>query len=155
MAETETYVLWFEELDSGDTGRVGGKNSSLGEMIQALKEKDIRVPDGFATTADAYWKYVEANELEDELRSAIEAFHGEEKSLEETGEAIRELIRGGEFPEGVADAIREAYVELGERYETDDVDVAVRSSATATASPWSAGPSGGCGGRWASTTWWS
>jgi pyruvate, water dikinase len=131
MAENAGYVLWFQDIGSGDTGRVGGKNASLGEMIASLKKGGIRVPDGFATTAKAYWAYLESNELKDEIRKAVDAFRNGHRSLEETGEGIRELIRGGKFPDAVAGAVREAYLELGERYDQDEVDVAVRSSATA------------------------
>jgi pyruvate,water dikinase len=61
--EQDQYVRWFETLDNGDVSRVGGKNASLGEMVQTLKAEGIRVPDGFATTADAYWEFVEVNHL--------------------------------------------------------------------------------------------
>jgi pyruvate, water dikinase len=127
----QKYVRWFDDLGSGDAAEVGGKNASLGEMIRALKEKDIRVPDGFATTADAYREFIEANELEDDIRSLIDDFHQERKSLSEAGSAIRKLIREGKFPEEMSEAVRDAYRELGRRYDTDDVDIAARSSATA------------------------
>jgi pyruvate, water dikinase len=55
MAGKNKYIRWFEDLSSEDVQVVGGKNASLGEMIRSLKEEGIRVPDGFATTADAYW----------------------------------------------------------------------------------------------------
>jgi pyruvate,water dikinase len=131
MSEDNVYVRWFDDLDSDDTPQVGGKNSSLGEMISALKEKGIQVPDGFATTADAYRRYLEANEIEDDIRSLIDDFHSEDTSLEKAGEGIRSLIAEAEMPEDIAEAILDAYRELGERYETEDVDVAARSSATA------------------------
>jgi pyruvate,water dikinase len=127
----ETFVQWFEKLTSDDTAIVGGKNASLGEMIATLKDEGIRVPDGFATTADAYWAFVEHNGLEDPLRSELAALDSGDKELHEAGEAIRSMFRGAQFPEAIRDAILEAYEELGRRYETDRVDVAVRSSATA------------------------
>ena len=89
MSDDTTYVRWFDDLDADDTPQVGGKNSSLGEMISALKEKGIQVPDGFATTADAYRRYLEENEIEDEIRSLIDDFHSEDTSLEKAGEGIR------------------------------------------------------------------
>ena len=58
---TAPQVLWFETLSRGDGAKVGGKNASLGEMVQALAGRGVRVPPGFATTADAYWRYVDAN----------------------------------------------------------------------------------------------
>ena len=58
------FVLRFDEVSSKDTGRVGGKNSALGEMIRALKKKGMRVPDGFATTADAFRLFVRENKID-------------------------------------------------------------------------------------------
>jgi pyruvate,water dikinase len=63
MTATKTYVHWFEDLSSNDVALVGGKNASLGEMVRTLKKKGICVPDGFATTSQAYWEYLEANHL--------------------------------------------------------------------------------------------
>lgn len=131
MAETQTYIRWLEELGSDDTPVVGGKNASLGEMIHALKKEQIRVPDGFATTADAYWEFLEANALTDKLRTQLDKFDNEKQSLDKTGKAIRSLFSRAEFPEHLADAVRQAYQQLCQRYRTSDVDVAVRSSATA------------------------
>jgi pyruvate,water dikinase len=127
----EKFVRWFEKLTSDDTASVGGKNSSLGEMIATLKDEGIRVPDGFATTADAYWDFVEHNGLKDPLSRELGALDSGDKELHEAGEAIRALFRDAEFPDQTRDAILEAYEELGRRYETSEVDVAVRSSATA------------------------
>jgi pyruvate, water dikinase len=125
------YVRWFETLGSEDGSVVGGKNSSLGEMIRSLKESGVAVPDGFATTAEAYWEFLEANELKDRIREHLEAMERGEKSLSQTGEGIRRMIRDGEFPGAIEESIREAYRELGRRYDVEEVDVAVRSSATA------------------------
>jgi len=139
MDGNEEFIRWFEDLDSDDVPVVGGKNASLGEMIGALKEEGLRVPDGFATTARAYWTFVDANEIEDRIRSLLSDWKDGEKSLQETGEGIRRLFRHGSFPQDIAAAIRETYAELGERYTSTDsswsgqseADVAVRSSATA------------------------
>ncbi|MFW5708811.1 MAG: phosphoenolpyruvate synthase [Chloroflexota bacterium] len=127
-----THVRWFEDLSSDDVPSVGGKNASLGEMLRQLKSQDIRVPDGFATTADAYRKFLAHNDLEDQIRSLIDEFHEGSKSIQEVGKSIRRLFtRNAEFPEDTAEAIRDAYHQLSERYETDEVDIAARSSATA------------------------
>jgi pyruvate,water dikinase len=131
MNQSATYIRWFEDLDSDAVPSVGGKNASLGEMISVLREEGVRVPGGFATTAQAYRTFVEANEIEDELRSRLSDWHAEEATLQETGEAIRRLFRHGSFPEDIAEAIRAAYRELSGRYDRDEVDVAARSSATA------------------------
>jgi pyruvate,water dikinase len=138
LAGNEEFIRWFEDLDSDDVPGVGGKNASLGEMIGALKEEGVQVPDGFATTARAYRTFVDANEIEDRIRSLLSDWKDGEKSLPETGEGIRRLFRHGAFPEDIADAIRGAYGELSERYAStgpsrsgqSEADVAVRSSAT-------------------------
>jgi pyruvate,water dikinase len=127
----QDYVVWFEEVRSGDVGRVGGKNASLGEMIRALKGEGVRVPDGFATTADAYRDYLAANEIEPRLRARLDALKRGQASLRETGAAIRQAFLDGEFPPAIATAIRETYRDLSRRSGQDNVAVAVRSSATA------------------------
>jgi pyruvate, water dikinase len=124
------YILWLDKLTNKDVPFVGGKNASLGEMIQSLKEERIRVPGGFATTADAYREFLEANELDTRLKSELEKLNNEEQSLEQAGKAIRRIIRGGEFPQKTAEAIRGAYRELCDQEGTEEVAVAVRSSAT-------------------------
>ncbi len=126
----EQYILNFDEISSQDTRRVGGKNASLGEMIQALKKEKIRVPHGFAVTAEAYWEFVKANDLEERIREQIDEFH-QGKPIEKVGKAIRRSFSKGEFPDEIAGAIRGAYGDLCRRYNTEDADVAARSSATA------------------------
>jgi len=128
-----TYVRWFEDLGRNDVAIAGGKNASLGEMIQALKAKGIQVPSGFATTADAYWKYLEQNDLSAKIKVHIEDLKGGKKSLDKVGNAIRSLFEQAHFPEEIAEFIRTAYRELDEQSSRGDghVDVAVRSSATA------------------------
>ena len=132
MAKQQTAVVWFEELGSSDVPRVGGKNASLGEMIQALKDEGVRVPDGFATTADAYRTFLETNDLTARIQAHLDQLReGGNKSLETAGKAIRTLFRRAKFPEEIATEIRQAYHDLSRRYNTEEVDVAVRSSATA------------------------
>jgi pyruvate,water dikinase len=124
-------VIWFEKLGRGDVAQVGGKNASLGEMVQTLAPRGIRVPPGFATTAGAYWDYVEANDLGGEIGALLAQLAEGRATLAETGREIRALILRGEWPEDTAAAIAQAYRELCERTGKADVDVAVRSSATA------------------------
>jgi pyruvate, water dikinase len=128
---TGDYVRWLETLSADDVAAVGGKNASLGEMIGALSAGGIRVPDGFATTATAYRAFLDGNDLDRRVREHIEAWRSGDRALEETGTAIRELFTAARFPDEVATAIRDAYAELGERSDQAEVDVAVRSSATA------------------------
>lgn len=125
------HVRWLETVSSADTDLVGGKNSSLGEMIGNLKEQGVRVPDGFATTADAYRAFLSANGLDEKIPSILDELASGKRELADAGRAVRDLFAESEFPTDTADAIREAYATLGERYGVEDVDVAVRSSATA------------------------
>jgi len=131
MADKENYVRWFDAIANDDVAVVGGKNASLGEMVSNLREEGIRVPDGFATTADAYWAFLEANEMKGDIEQLLKEQADGTKSLAKAGKAIRRLFRKADFPDAVAREVREAYRALCEKYETDEVDVAVRSSATA------------------------
>jgi pyruvate,water dikinase len=124
-------IRWFDQLTNQDVALVGGKNASLGEMIGTLKNQGIRVPDGFATTSEAYRHYLAANDLEEKIRSRLEEYRKREQSLHKTGEVIRRMIRRSQWPEKTAMAIRDAYRELCRRTGDEEVDVAVRSSATA------------------------
>ncbi|MEZ4671679.1 MAG: phosphoenolpyruvate synthase [Anaerolineae bacterium] len=127
----QTYVRWFEDLNAHDVPIVGGKNASLGEMIRALKPKGIHIPDGFATTAQAYRDFLEFNDLNTVIQDRLQELENGTKTLEETGKTIRRLILHAAFPEDFRDAILHAYAELSQRYNVEHVDVAVRSSATA------------------------
>lgn len=124
-------VIWFEHVGRGDVGSVGGKNASLGEMVQTLAPQGIRVPPGFATTAEAYWDYVDANGLRDKIGDVLGRLAVGRATLAETGNAIRALLLDGDWPSATADAITDAYRRLCERTGKPHVDVAVRSSATA------------------------
>jgi pyruvate, water dikinase len=131
MAEKHTYIAWFEELGSEDVAQVGGKNASLGEMICNLKTKGIHVPDGFAVTAQAYWVFLKAHDLSAQIEKLLGDMHNEKKPLDKVGKAIRNLIEEKDFPQEIVSAIENAYNALCERYGTEYIDVAVRSSATA------------------------
>lgn len=130
MAEI-THVLWFEELGNTDVPRVGGKNASLGEMIRSLSGQGISVPDGFATTADAYREFLEVNGLDEKISTRLDDYHAGKKSLHKTGVSIRRLFGQASLSAGLESAVREAYRKLSERTGREDTDVAVRSSATA------------------------
>jgi len=130
MAKAE-YILWLESVNNQDIERVGGKNASLGELIGALKSQGIRVPDGFALTAEAYWGFIQENDLEPQIQAQLKAFADDKQSLAKTGKAIRRLFQSAPFPVPIEEAVRQAYRELSNRYQMDEVDTAVRSSATA------------------------
>lgn len=127
---SQDAVRWFEDLRADDTAVVGGKNASLGEMISKLSTRGVRVPGGFATTAQAYWDFLDANELPARVAAQIEALH-RGADLATVGHAIRAMFVDATFPPPVADAITKAYQQLATRLRRTDPDVAVRSSATA------------------------
>jgi pyruvate,water dikinase len=131
MHQDDRYVRWFETLNNTDVSLVGGKNASLGEMVHTLKDRGIPVPQGFATTAAAYWEFLKVNNLSGKIDALLQDWRQGAKSLEETGKAIRRLFLRSQFPQEIAAAISIAYHELSRRYNVTDVDVAVRSSATA------------------------
>jgi pyruvate,water dikinase len=123
-------VEWFEDLSADDTALVGGKNASLGEMIRNLASQGVRVPGGFATTAQAYEQFLDANDLPTRIADQVDALH-RGTALAEVGKAIRGMFVDAEFPPHLADAIVDAYRTLATRLRRKDPDVAVRSSATA------------------------
>ncbi|NUO71871.1 MAG: phosphoenolpyruvate synthase, partial [Frateuria sp.] len=128
---TRDHIAWLETLGNADVPQVGGKNASLGELIRQLAGAGVRVPAGFATTAQAYRSYLAANEIVPRLRSLLAALKRGETNLQDTGDAARRLLLDGEFPFAIADEIRHAYRELSRRCGVAEVAVAVRSSATA------------------------
>ncbi|MEO0377517.1 MAG: PEP/pyruvate-binding domain-containing protein, partial [Cyanobacteria bacterium P01_A01_bin.17] len=135
--KTSALLLWFDEVGIDDVPLVGGKNASLGEMIQQLSQKGIKVPAGFATTAFAYRSFIQRAGLEPQLREIFSDLDVENvRSLRRAGQQARTLILNTPFPEDVKGAITQAYFALCERcasgpYLNDELDVAVRSSATA------------------------
>jgi len=124
-------VVRFDQVSSKDGGQVGGKNAALGEMIRTLKKQGIRVPDGFATTAEAFRLFVRENKLDKKIRAEIRRLKKHPKSLAAVGKALRTLFLKVKFPEQLEQQIREAYRDLCKRYKKRTIDVAVRSSATA------------------------
>jgi pyruvate, water dikinase len=131
MTKEASHVIWLEKLGRSDVSRVGGKNASLGEMVRNLDNKGVRVPPGFATTADAYWGFIEANGLKEVIATALADLTLGRAPLAEVGQTIRRAILHGEWPSETARAITSTYAELCHRTGTPDADVAVRSSATA------------------------
>ncbi|KAF0635191.1 hypothetical protein FPSE5266_09736 [Fusarium pseudograminearum] len=127
----DPLVLDFEHLTRSDVGLVGGKNSSLGEMIRALGPEGIPVPPGFATSSYAYWHYVDANNIRGKIDELVDQWQSGHQTLAETGHAIRTLFLRGTWPADTTEAILSGYRDLCDKVGVDDVSVAVRSSATA------------------------
>ncbi len=131
MNQAKSYIRWFADLTNKDVELVGGKNASLGEMIGTLEEEGVRVPNGFATTAEAYRRFLQHNDLESQIESHLADLEADRQSLEQTGKTIRHLFDRAQFPQEVDRSIRQAYRELSQNYDTEEVDIAARSSATA------------------------
>ncbi len=125
----QDYVLRLEQAGMGDVDKVGGKNASLGEMIHQLSDAGVRVPGGFATTALAYRDFLAQSGLADRINKALDELDADDtRALIETGSQIRQWIMDAEFQPELDQAINDAWEEMS---ESDDISVAVRSSATA------------------------
>ncbi|MGD1808496.1 phosphoenolpyruvate synthase [Dapis sp. BLCC M126] len=130
-AKEKSLILWFDEVGINDIPLVGGKNASLGEMIQQLTPKGINIPNGFATTAYAYRYFIETAGLETKLRQLFADLDVEDiKNLQQQGKKARALIMNTPFPPELERAIAISYETLCYLYG-EETDVAVRSSATA------------------------
>lgn len=126
------YTVKLDRVGLNDISLVGGKNASLGEMLQNLSSLGIRIPGGFALTVDAYHDFLDHNGLKDKIRGIINSIDYDNiESLRRSGNQVRQLIRDGHFPEVMSEEILESYRELSETYVQQHTDVAVRSSATA------------------------
>ncbi len=129
------YIKHFGETDMDDIPIVGAKNAYLGEMFQKLTSKGVQVPDGFATTSEAYWLLLEGAGIKQKIADEIEKLDKTEFSnLRKIGKAIREIIIDADFPEAVRTSVKEGYdrliMEFGE-----EISLAVRSSAIAEDQP--------------------
>ena len=113
--EPNKKIIWFEKLRLDDLPLVGGKNASLGEMVQALQSHDIKVPAGFALTASMYWDFLRDNDLDDAITDQLAALDNGGKTLAEVGAAIRALIGAGEFSASQRESIVNAYQMLCRR----------------------------------------
>jgi len=130
-SKERSLILWFDEVGISDIALVGGKNASLGEMIQQLSPSGIKIPHGFATTAYAFRFFIEKAGIEEKLRSLFADLDVDDvHNLQQRGKQARSLIMHTEFPVELRDAIAQSYTQLCQTYGSD-TDVAVRSSATA------------------------
>src|SRR4051812_2678856 len=124
-------IVRLSDVGMSDIATVGGKNASLGEMIRNLAQLKIAVQEGFATTARAYWVFIDENRLRDKIASQIRRMQSGAATLKKTGEAIRRLILNGNIPADLHDEITKSYAALQRQAHVKTLDVAVRSSATA------------------------
>ena len=129
--ELSDVVRPLETVRAGDIPLVGGKNASLGEMISTLRSRGIAVPDGFAITTDAWRALISANGLAPCIDDLVARAATGDRELDTSAREIRRLILEADFPEELSRQIGAAYRELSKQYGIDNVDVAVRSSATA------------------------
>lgn len=130
--KSNKLILKLNEAGINDVELVGGKNASLGEMIQNLSSLGIAIPDGFIVTVKAYHEFIAYNKLDQIIPQIISAMDGDNiESLSHTGNKIRTLIEKGSFPDNLSKEINQAYQNLSDQYGQFNVDVAVRSSATA------------------------
>ena len=124
------YILWFETLGMRDVPKVGGKNASLGEMFAHLSKAGVRVPAGFATTADAYRDFLAQDNLAARINGVLDHLDvADVRALAATGRQIRDWIMHAELPARLRTEVAESYVRL--QAHARDLAVAVRSSATA------------------------
>ena len=125
------YIRWFRDLSMADLPLVGGKNASLGEMVQQLTPLGVRIPEGFAITAPAYRAALDPGECWDELHSLLDKLDkSDTKALARAGARAREIVYAAPMPKAVESGIRQAWRTLREQLG-EDLSVAVRSSATA------------------------
>ena len=131
MDKKNALILWFDQVGISDVGLVGGKNASLGEMYRNLVPVGVNIPNGFCVTSYAYHYLLDHAGIRDEIKNILSDLDTHDmQNLSERGHKVRELIRHAKFPDELNQAITEAYGHLSKQYG-DNVDVAVRSSATA------------------------
>lgn len=128
-----TLVRDFSDLSMADLPQVGGKNASLGEMTQSLTKLGVRVPEGFATTAEAFREFLSVNNLTDKIATLLESLNvSDVVQLAQIGAEIRQMIVAAQLQESLVHDVREAFIELNENFPNpDSVSWAIRSSATA------------------------
>ena len=127
MTASTDYIVPLDAVSMADVPRVGGKNASLGEMIANLAGLGVKVPGGFATTAQAFWEFLDHNNLRTRINDRLAPLDvADVTALAQAGKEIRGWVEAATLPDALESGLREAYLALGDR-----VSVAVRSSATA------------------------
>lgn len=132
---SKNFILWFNEIGIDDVPMVGGKCASLGEMYRKLHDKGINIPNGFAITAYAYRYFLKYAGIEDEIKKVLKDLETKDVyDLMRRGREVRDIIKLAELPPDLTQAVYLAYDQLAEEFGQqglDDLDVAIRSSATA------------------------
>lgn len=129
--QSENYIRFFEEISIEDIPLVGGKNASLGEMVQILNPVGVLIPNGFAITANAYRALLSENQLWDKLHNIIDPLEEDNLSdLAARGRQARQLIYEVPLPDDLINQIHKAYQKLTQQFDTP-ISLAIRSSATA------------------------
>ena len=129
MPDHTPFVRWFRDVGLADVPQVGGKNASLGELYRELAASGVRVPNGFAITADAYWHFLDSSGLSRHIPALLQGLDTRDLAdLASRGLAVRHAIMAAALPTDLQEAIVAAYAQLGDGAA---IDVAVRSSATA------------------------
>ena len=124
-------VVWLKDVGMSDVEKVGGKNASLGEMISGLDSQGVRVPGGFATTAEAFESFLEYSDLKNKINKLLSDLDVTNiQELTKTGLLIRQWVEEAPFPDGLYQSIVDSYEKLSNELGSD-VTFAVRSSATA------------------------
>ena len=132
MDKKKALILWFNELGIEDVPYVGGKNASLGEMYRLLTQKGVNIPNGFAVTANAYFYILKKEGIMIKIKDILKDLNTHDlKNLQERGRKVRRLIREAPMPMDLRKQIMTQYKKLSKQYNSEKVDVAVRSSATA------------------------
>ncbi len=130
--DNSVYIADLDKVGLKDIDQVGGKNASLGEMLQNLTQLGIQIPGGFVVTVAAYREFIRFNNLDEDIHLIINNIKLDDiESLRRGGLQARQLLKNAKFPRELSEAIIEKYYEISKQYGQDMTDVAVRSSATA------------------------
>ncbi|PIR06165.1 MAG: phosphoenolpyruvate synthase [Candidatus Komeilibacteria bacterium CG11_big_fil_rev_8_21_14_0_20_36_20] len=126
------FILWFKEIGIKDVPKVGGKNASLGEMYSKLTKKGVAIPNGFAVTAGGYDYFITSQGVKNKIKQILKDLNTHDiHNLQARAKAVREAILEADFPKDLEEQIFASYQILSKQYKSKNVDVAVRSSATA------------------------
>src|SRR3989344_3054901 len=131
MPAGQKHIVWMRDIGMDDVAQVGGKNASLGELIRTVVPQGVRVPQGFCVTASAYYYFLKETGLDVFIAKTLDGLNTKNlKELSRCGKLVRDAIRGTSLPIRLERAIIDAYKKMESEYGKN-VDVAVRSSATA------------------------